>query len=157
MQRRRVPVANPPGLHDRLLDGVDTVAQGRLELAHHENYHTRRSALPAPGDDDALCQPVGRVMGQRLDRDRPLWEWWVIEGLAEGRWALLLKLHHCLADGVSTAQLYNALFAANADPMAAPGWTDEPPPGPGALVLAVRARPPRRPGSCRAASTGSRC
>lgn len=45
------------------------------------SYHIRRTALPAPGDDAALCALVARVMGQRLDRDRPLWESWVIEGL----------------------------------------------------------------------------
>src|SRR5581483_5060050 len=63
-------------------------------------YHFRRTALPAPGDDDALSALVGRIMSNRLDRDHPLWESWVIEGLSEGRWAVLTKIHHCLADGV---------------------------------------------------------
>ncbi|WP_207229933.1 wax ester/triacylglycerol synthase domain-containing protein [Krasilnikovia cinnamomea] len=64
------------------------------------DFHLRRTALAEPGGDAALERLVGRVMSQRLDRDRPLWEDWLIEGLPEGRWALLSKVHHCLIDGV---------------------------------------------------------
>jgi diacylglycerol O-acyltransferase / wax synthase len=96
------------------------------------DYHIRRTALPAPGDDDALCALVGRVMGQRLDRDRPLWESWVIDGLSGGRWAVLSKVHHCLADGISGARLLAAMFAAT--PPGEPDWCAEPPPSAGALV-----------------------
>jgi WS/DGAT/MGAT family acyltransferase len=78
-------------------------------------YHFRRTALPAPGDDAALSTLVARIMSQRLDRDRPLWESWVIEGLAGGRWAVLTKVHHCLADGVSGTQLYGMIFSASPD------------------------------------------
>lgn len=98
------------------------------------DYHFRRTALPAPGDDDALCALVARVMGQRLDRDRPLWENWVVEGLAGGRWAVLTKLHHCLADGISGAQLLAALFAATPRPIGEPDWQPQPRPATGALV-----------------------
>jgi len=49
--------------------------------------------LPAPGGDEELCALVARIMGQRLDRDRPLWEYWLVEGLADGRWAVLAKVH----------------------------------------------------------------
>jgi diacylglycerol O-acyltransferase / wax synthase len=98
------------------------------------DYHFRRTALPAPGDDAALCALVARVMGQRLDRARPLWESWVIEGLAGGRWAVLTKLHHCLADGISGAQLLGALFAATPRPIGVPDWRPEPRPDAGTLL-----------------------
>jgi WS/DGAT/MGAT family acyltransferase len=73
-------------------------------------YHVRRTALPAPGDEAALARLVGRVMSQRLDRDRPLWECWVVEGLAGGRWAVMVKVHHCMVDGVAGNQLLGVLF-----------------------------------------------
>ncbi len=96
-------------------------------------YHFRRTAVPAPGDDEALHRLVARIMAQRLDRDRPLWECWVIEGLADDRWAVLTKLHHCMADGVSGTRLYHAIFADT--PAAAPTTAMAPVPGPVSLVL----------------------
>lgn len=69
------------------------------------DYHVRRTALPAPGGDDELRHLVGRVMSQRLDRSRALWEMWMVEGLGDGRWGLVSKVHHCLVDGVSGAEL----------------------------------------------------
>jgi diacylglycerol O-acyltransferase len=74
-------------------------------------YHFRRTALPAPGDDAALTRLMGRVMGQRLDRNRPLWECWLVEGLEGGRWALISKVHHCMVDGVSGTELYHLLLS----------------------------------------------
>jgi diacylglycerol O-acyltransferase len=74
------------------------------------NRHVRRTALPAPGDEAAFCALMARVMSQRLDRRHPLWEYWVVEGLAGGRWALISKVHHCLVDGVSGTHLYYAIF-----------------------------------------------
>ena len=71
--------------------------------------HLRRVALPEPGGDDELFGFVGRVMAHRLDRDHPLWECWVVEGLADGRWAILAKLHHCLADGITGTKLFDAM------------------------------------------------
>jgi diacylglycerol O-acyltransferase len=78
----------------------------RFDLTHH----VRRTALPEPGDDAALSRLMARVMSQRLDRDRPLWEYWVVEGLAGGRWALISKVHHCMVDGVSGTHLYYVLL-----------------------------------------------
>ena len=98
-------------------------------------YHLRRTALPAPGADADLCRLVARVMSQRLDRDRPLWECWVIEGLSGDRWAVLTKLHHCLADGISGTQLLAAMFTPAPGP--APEWPAEPDPTPGSQLLTV--------------------
>ncbi|MET9232238.1 wax ester/triacylglycerol synthase family O-acyltransferase [Lentzea sp. NPDC003310] len=74
------------------------------------SYHVRRTALPAPGGDAELSALVARIMGQRLDRDRPLWEYWVVEGLTDGRWAVLAKVHHCMADGISGTMLYDVMY-----------------------------------------------
>src|SRR3974390_2525188 len=94
------------------------------------NYHVRRTALPAPGGDEQLATLMARVMSQRLDRDHPLWEYWVAEGLAEDRWALIWKVHHCMVDGVSGTDLYRVIF----------DFSPEPPP-PAADDRAVSAEP----------------
>ena len=67
--------------------------------------HVRRIALPRPGDDTELFRVVADVLERRLDRDRPLWECWVIEGLKGNRWAILMKVHHCMADGISAIRI----------------------------------------------------
>lgn len=72
-------------------------------------HHVRRAAVPRPGDDQAVFRLVADVMERRLDRDRPLWECWIIEGLADGRWAILMKLHHCIADGIATMRMLASL------------------------------------------------
>jgi len=79
-------------------------------------YHVRRTALPAPGGDRELAELMARVMSQRLDRDRPLWEYWVAEGLPEGRWAFISKVHHCMVDGVSGTDLYRVIFDFSPEP-----------------------------------------
>ena len=79
-------------------------------------YHVRRTALPAPGGDRELAELMARVMSQRLDRDHPLWEYWVAEGLAGGRWALISKVHHCMVNGVSGTDLYRVIFDASLEP-----------------------------------------
>jgi diacylglycerol O-acyltransferase len=89
--RRRPFDLGPP----EWVDAID------FNLAHH----VRRIALPRPGDDADLYQLVADVMSRRLDRSRPLWEIWVIEGLDNGRWAMLMKVHHCIADGIATAHM----------------------------------------------------
>jgi diacylglycerol O-acyltransferase / wax synthase len=79
-------------------------------------YHVRQTALPPPGGDQQLASLMGRVMSQRLDRDHPLWEYWLIEGLAQDRWALISKLHHCMVDGVSGTDLYRVIFDVSPEP-----------------------------------------
>ncbi len=69
------------------------------------DYHVRHTALPAPGGEEELRRLVGRVMAQQLDRAKPLWEIWVVQGLEDGRWAMLSKAHHALVDGVSGTDL----------------------------------------------------
>ena len=67
--------------------------------------HLHRVALPHPGDDAELFEMIANAMERRLDRERPLWECWIIEGLSGNRWAVLTKIHHCIADGIATTQM----------------------------------------------------
>ncbi|HEU4733894.1 MAG TPA: wax ester/triacylglycerol synthase family O-acyltransferase [Kofleriaceae bacterium] len=101
------------------------------------DYHVRRTALPAPGDDAALCALMGQLMSQRLDRSRPLWEVWIIEGLQGGRWALVSKVHHSMVDGVSGVDLTAVVLDAEPDcpPPSPVPWTPEPEPSGVAKVL----------------------
>lgn len=101
------------------------------------SYHVRWAALPAPGDDAALCALMGHLMSQLLDRSRPLWEAWIVEGLEGGRWALVSKVHHAMVDGVSGVDLTGVLLDAEPDcPLPAPAsWTPEPEPSGIAKVL----------------------
>ena len=79
------------------------------------DYHVRHTSLPRPGDANQLRQLAARVMAQRLDRARPLWEMWVVEGLEGDRFALLSKVHHCMIDGVSGVDLMNVLMSPSQD------------------------------------------
>jgi WS/DGAT/MGAT family acyltransferase len=112
-------------------------------------YHVRRTALPAPGGDEQLRILVGRVMSHQLDRSRPLWETWVVEGLAGGRWAVISKLHHAMVDGIAGSNAITALMDTSRDaPLPEPvPWEPAPAP-PGAVLaasaLAERARWPLR-------------
>jgi WS/DGAT/MGAT family acyltransferase len=110
-------------------------------------YHVRRTALPEPGKRRQLADLMARVMSQRLDRDHPLWEYWVVEGLARGRWALISKVHHCMIDGVGGAELYRVLLAPSpglARPPAGPPASQ--PPSPGSLAAQAAADVLRLPG-----------
>jgi diacylglycerol O-acyltransferase / wax synthase len=106
-------------------------------------YHVRHSALPAPGDEGQLFELAGRINSQPLDRSKPLWESWLIEGLTEDRFALLFKTHHSLVDGVSGVDLATVLLDLEREPDETPGsgtalepWTPQPEPSPADLVLA---------------------
>jgi diacylglycerol O-acyltransferase / wax synthase len=95
-------------------------------------YHLRHSGVPSPGGDDELKTLAGRIFSLRLDRHRPLWEIWLVDGLDNGRFALLGKTHHALVDGVSGVDITTVLFDASPEPapVSAPDrrWTPGPPP-----------------------------
>jgi WS/DGAT/MGAT family acyltransferase len=102
-------------------------------------YHLRQTALPAPGGEEQLARLIARVMAQRLDRDFPLWEYWLVEGLAEGRWALISKVHHCMVDGISGTDLYRVIFDLSPEPAPPTVDTRMVPAEPTSLELAVSA------------------
>ena len=81
------------------------------------SYHLRHSALPSPGSDEQLRSTAARVFAQHLDRHKPLWEIWMIEGLSRGRWALLSKVHHCMVDGVAATDLMSVMFDEGSPPL----------------------------------------
>jgi diacylglycerol O-acyltransferase len=85
------------------------------------NYHLRSTALPEPGSEEQLRNLAGRVFAQPLDRDKPLWEMWVVEGLDGGdRFAVLSKTHHALVDGVSGVDIASVLFDLSEEPAPVP-------------------------------------
>ncbi len=105
-------------------------------------YHVRHTALPGPGTEAELCTLVGRLFAQRLDRTKPLWELWMVEGLGDGGFALVSKTHHALVDGVASADLMTTLFDLDVDPggPAPPGahrWTPRPAPSTAQLAAAA--------------------
>jgi WS/DGAT/MGAT family acyltransferase len=93
-------------------------------------YHIRHSALPRPGGEEQLCNLVGRVMSQRLDRARPLWEMWMVEGVEGDRWAVVSKVHHSMADGVSGSDLLSLILdlTPEAAPLEPTTWVPALPP-----------------------------
>jgi diacylglycerol O-acyltransferase / wax synthase len=101
---------------------------------HHFNidYHVRHTALPKPGDEAQLKRLSGRVMSQQLDRSKPLWEMWVVEGLDGGdRFALITKVHHCMIDGMSSVDLLEVLLTPQPTNTVVPPprWIPRPVPG----------------------------
>lgn len=93
-------------------------------------YHVRQTALPAPGGRDELRNLAGRIFGQLLDRTKPLWEMWLVEGLEAGRWALISKVHHAMVDGVSATDLLTVLLDSTPKtaPVASARWAPDPEP-----------------------------
>jgi WS/DGAT/MGAT family acyltransferase len=98
-------------------------------------YHVRHTALPRPGEERQLKRLCGRIMSQKLDATKPLWEIWVVEGLEGDRFALIAKAHHAMVDGISGMDVLTVLLSpgptSEFDP--APSWT--PREAPGALEL----------------------
>jgi len=91
--------------------------------------HLRRAALPSPGGPVELADFTADIESRVLNRDRPLWEMWVVEGLENGHIALVAKMHHCTIDGVTGAELLGILFDLQADPPGADGVEPTPPEG----------------------------
>ncbi len=87
-------------------------------------YHLRHTALPSPGGEDELREVAARIFSQRLDRSKPLWELWLVDGVEGGRFAIIGKSHHCLVDGVSGVDITTVLYDTAAEPAPMP----EPPP-----------------------------
>jgi len=79
-------------------------------------FHIRHTALPKPGSDEQLRGLAGRIFSQALDRGRPLWELWLIDGLSGGRFALVSKTHHALVDGISGVDIASIIFDSSPDP-----------------------------------------
>jgi diacylglycerol O-acyltransferase len=148
----------PPPNHDDLLEHVSSrlhlVPRFRQKLAFppaqagrpfwvddpafNLSYHVRHSALPPPGSEDQLRRMAGRVYSQQLDRTKPLWELWLVEGLTRKRFALVTKTHHALVDGVSGVDIATVLFDVKPIPEPAEPvheWAPSPEPS-GARLLA---------------------
>lgn len=110
-------------------------------------YHVRETAVPAPGGDDEVATLIGRLFSQPLDRQRPLWEMYLVQGLADGRCALFSKVHHALVDGVSGAEILGAMFDLSPEgrEVEAPTGSElEHPPSPAEMLLRTIAAAPRR-------------
>jgi len=104
-------------------------------------YHVRHTALPAPGTVEQLRELVGRIFSQRLDRTKPLWENWLVQGLEGNRWALIPKAHHAMVDGVGGVDLMAVLFDASEVPPAPPSEAEgrwQPHPEPSSVELVAR-------------------
>jgi diacylglycerol O-acyltransferase len=128
----------PPPPYDELIEAIERrlplVPRYRQRLAHvplqqgrpkwvddpHLNlrYHVRATALPSPGSERQLKDLAGRVFSQHLDRDKPLWEIWLVDGLEDERFALLAKTHHALVDGISGMDIVSVLFDTSPEPAA---------------------------------------
>ena len=115
---RRLPLV--PRYRQRL--AFVPFAQGRPSWVDdpHLNlrYHVRNTALPSPGSERQLKDLAGRVFSQQLDRDKPLWEVWLVDGLEDDRFAVLSKTHHALVDGISGVDIISVLFDTAPEPAA---------------------------------------
>ncbi len=96
------------------------------------HYHVRHTSLPRPGDERQLKRLAARIVSQQLDRAKPLWEIWIVEGLEGNRFAMVAKTHHCMVDGISGVDLLAVLLspADGADFSEGPRWIPRPAPTP---------------------------
>ncbi len=101
------------------------------------SYHIRHTALPAPGSEQQLRTLAARIFSQRLDRTKPVWELWLVDGLSDGRFAIVGKSHHCLVDGVSGMDITTVLFDAEREPTTGASrepWIPDPEPSDSELL-----------------------
>ncbi|MDX6707843.1 MAG: diacylglycerol O-acyltransferase / wax synthase [Solirubrobacteraceae bacterium] len=155
-----VRAAGPPPAYDDFLDSIrmrlhlvpryrqrlvfPPAASGRPlwtdDVDFNLEYHVRHTALPRPGSDEQLTNLAARVFSQQLDRSKPLWELWLVEGLAGGGFALLTKSHHAMVDGIAGVDLGTVLFDLGPEPAPPPEglqpWTPDPEPSPVHLLSA---------------------
>jgi WS/DGAT/MGAT family acyltransferase len=114
------------------------------------DFHVRHNALPPPGDDEQLAELVARIIGRPLDRSRPLWESYVIEGLPEDRFAILTKIHHATIDGASGAELLTLMLDSDpaGDPVPLPvePWRPERVPTDSEVIARALQTLSRKPG-----------
>jgi diacylglycerol O-acyltransferase len=102
------------------------------------HYHVRHTALPRPGNERQLKRLVGRILSQQLDRGKPLWELWFVEGLEGGRFATVSKVHHCMIDGMAGMSLMERLLSPEPKQKSVPlpkPWRPRPLPPDWKLVL----------------------
>ncbi len=150
-------VEGPPPTMEEFLDQIrrrlHLVPRYRQKLAHtaldsgrpvwvddpsfNLEYHIRHTALPAPGRWEQMQDLTARIFSQQLDRSKPLWEMWMVEGLEEDRFALITKTHHSLIDGIAGVDLATVLFDLSPDPppVTNSGRAWQPHPEPGAVQL----------------------
>ncbi len=128
------------------------LSQGRPVWVDDEQfdieYHVRLPSLPRPGGRSQLLDLMSRVQAIALDRDRPLWEMWFIDGLDDDRVGLMLKTHHALGDGIANVDLALALVDLAPDPPPdddVPEWTPRPATAPSGLLLESLAEQASRP------------
>jgi WS/DGAT/MGAT family acyltransferase len=110
------------------------------------DYHVRHTSLPRPGGDAQLRNLAGRIVSQQLDRSKPLWELWVVEGLGDDRFAIIAKIHHCMIDGISGVDLTTILLniVPTSEIEDTPAWHPRPAPNGTQLAVAEIARTARR-------------
>ena len=113
------------------------------------DYHVRLTSLPRPGDDEQLAALMGRLQSHALDRARPLWEMWFVDGLADDHVGMILKIHHALGDGIANVDLALALIDLEPDAPAdepASEWTPRPAPLPNDLLTEALRNQMAQPG-----------
>ncbi|HEY1356745.1 MAG TPA: wax ester/triacylglycerol synthase family O-acyltransferase [Thermoleophilaceae bacterium] len=147
----------PPPTREDFVDGIESrlhlvpryrqkLAFPRFEMGRpfwvddprfNVDYHVRHTALASPGSMEQLRTLVGRIFSQRLDRSKPLWEVWLVQGLEDGRFALISKTHHSMVDGVAGVDLSTVLFDLTPvppEPEELDEWVAEPEPSQAQLV-----------------------